>query len=423
MAEETKPVETATPPPVESTTEKIYEIGKGWVEKPANLEVANPLSKPASSSSEPPPAPAPEKTDPPAGGTEGANPPTEKKDTLPPPSGTFDKEKFSKYGIEKEEDVFSTLDAVDDLMKENEELKKRSTEVKHKSPTHEKLFNFLEQYPESTWNEVLKTGGEVLAIDVDAADGKKVLQEAFVLQHPMLSREDAIFEFEQEYAEKYNLKPKEEYEDPAKFEQDKRRAEIRKKVEEDKARQVVREAKSKLTVEKPATPAAAPAQAPAEQVQVYTREIDNVLNGTTKGNGLAYIDKDFIRVKSDEKGEPLINIQLPPDKVKELRETALIHVGNPGVYDKSGKIPNFDAAKGTLQLAFALWPDWISQQMAKQVDILANIKKAEQIASTTPDKVETTQGKDVKGMSSDEQFRVMAQKEKEAREKNQQQRR
>lgn len=394
--------------------EKIYDIEKGWVDKPKDVAFTNqefvPLKAPASTA----PADAPPKTDPPK-----TDPPVDDKakvDTLPP-APVFNKEKYSKYGMDKEDDVFSALDNLDAMVKENDELKKRPTTVQHKSPTHEKLFNYLEQYPESTWSEVLKTGGEILGMDPDVADGVKVLQEAFIISHPMVSRDDAKKLFAHQHTNKYNLKPKAEYEDPAQYDRDKDLKDIEMKIEVDKARTVVRETKAKLTVApKPDAAIAAKKEAPAEQVQAYTRDIDNVLNGITKGSGAAYFEKDTIRVKSDEKGEPIINIQLPPDKLKELKETMLVHIKNPGLYDNSGKIPNFDPVKGTLQLAFALWPEWISQQMAKQVDTLANIKKVEQIASITPDKLETIQGKDIKTMSPDDQFRELARKEKEKRE-------
>lgn len=408
---------TATPPATATdNSNKVYEIGKGWVDKPATVEFANPdfapHKEPVIVEQKPTTTTEPPKTDPPK--------------TDPPVTTTpaFNKDKYSKYGIEKEEDITTTLDALDTLMKENEELKKKPAEIPFESETHKKLYDFLKPYPESSWQEVLKTGAEIVGMDPDAADGTKVLQEAFVISHPMVSREDAIILFQEQHANKYNLKPKEEYEDPARFERDKKLKEIEMKIEVDKARQVVREKKAQLTVAaKTETAAASKFEAPADQVRAYTQEIENVLNGTTKGSGLAFLDKDTIRVKADDKGEPMINIQLPADKLKELKETALVHIKNPHSYDKSGKISNFDASKDTLRLAFALWPEWISQQMAKQVDTLASIKKAEQIASTTPDKIETVAGKDVKTMSVDEQLRELAKKEKEKRENGGQPRR
>lgn len=396
---------------------KIYDLEKGWVEKPKDVEFANATFTPPKT--DPPTGTEPAKTEPETPPAEGTKTDVVKTD---PPASTFAKEKFSKYGIEKEEDVFSTLDNLDSLMKENDELKKRPTEPQFKTETHKKLYSYLEQYPESTWNEVLKTGGEILGMDPDAADGTKILQEAFVLQHPMVSREEAIMLFQDEHEVKYNLKPKEEYEDPAKYDRDKKLNETRMKIEVDKARNIVREAKGKLTVEKK-TETPASREIPAETIQNYTQEVEKVLDGTNKGTGLAFLDKDFIRVKSDEKGTPIINIQLPADKLKELRETAVFHLKNKSSYDNNGKISNFDAAKDTLRLAFALFPEWISQQMAKQVDTLANIKKAEEIASATPDKIETVKGKDVTTMSIDEQARELAKKEKEARERGQQPRR
>jgi hypothetical protein len=83
------------------------------------------------------------------------------------------------------------------------------------------------------------------------------------------------------------------------------------------------------------------------------------------------------------------------------------------VYDKSGKIPNFDAADLAQQMAYLLFDKngevnpkgerWLTSQVTKQIKTLAETLKIEQIAQKQPDKKTIAAGKEGK-LSIEEQF-------------------
>ena len=90
------------------------------------------------------------------------------------------------------------------------------------------------------------------------------------------------------------------------------------------------------------------------------------------------------------------------------------YVQRPDVYDKNGKIDNFDAEELALKFTQLLFGKWMDQEHHKQIKILAQATKAEQLAGKKPDKVSKSMGK-ASGQSYDEQFAEAARIAKEKR--------
>jgi hypothetical protein len=117
--------------------------------------------------------------------------PEPKKDDEPAPTPaeptedqleSFIQKKFSKFEIKSSKEIIEALEATDKLAEELETERKKVKEPEFKSEQEKKLFTFLSDFDEKNWGEGMKTAAEIINLDPDKADGKKVLQEAFVLK-------------------------------------------------------------------------------------------------------------------------------------------------------------------------------------------------------------------------------------------------
>ena len=112
-------------------------------------------------------------------------------------------------------------------------------------------------------------------------------------------------------------------------------------------------------------------------------------------------------MEKDEDGSELYSIVLDESERNQVAKAMKAYVQRSDVYDNSGKINNFDPVALARTFSEILFGDKMSKQRNKQIKILAQGTKAEQIASRQPDKVSKSQGKTV-GLSIDEQFRELA---------------
>lgn len=397
--------EAATAAPA---TEKVYDISKQvYVDKPIVDTTSD--EKP------------PEEVTPPEEKKPDEKPekePEAKKDEVAKPKdfepGAYIKEKWGdKFGLDSEAALEKTLAAqqkmLADLQKlqtENETLKKPSDPV-YRSEQEKKIAEFLKPYDPSKFGDGLNTVAAIMGIDPVNISARQALEEAYIIRHPDLTRQEATELFADEYdAGKLN---RDDFDNDEAYEKKKRIYDIKEKNEVAQARKELADKKESLKAppEEKKPDVNKPAEAPEAAVKAYTKDIETFFN-PSKGKKF-----DSLHYLSDDEKETYYTLVLDEEKIEDVKGFMKAFVENPASYTKDGKIPNFtpqELAKTALRL---LHGDWMEESIWKQVKVLATKLKAEQIAGIDPDKKSTGTG-DVK-LSVTDQFAALGQKEAEKR--------
>lgn len=333
------------------------------------------------------------------------------------------KTKFNeKYGVESEADLDEVLQSTNEVVAKYQELEakyqeleKKAAEPRYRTEQEQKIAEFLSSYDPDKFGEGLSTIGSILAMDPANVSGRTALEEAFIISHPNLSRDEAKELFSEEFSTKYQV-DRNNFDSDESFNRAKKLADIKMKDAESEARKVLSVKKEELKA-KPTAPAPEPkkepiqpnkpAEIPAETVKQYTDAVQKFFNPAP---GQTFNQFQYV---SDDGKDVLHTLVLDAEKQKDIQEFVMNYVKRPEFYDKSGKIPNFDPqeiAKTGLRM---LHGDWMEDQLWAAVKTVAAKLRAEQIAGIKPDK-ESKGGGDVK-LSVDDQFAELARKQKEAR--------
>lgn len=303
-----------------------------------------------------------------------------------------------KYDIETQEELQEILESNSKLA---DELEKERNKKVFTSEKEEKLHKFLKDYDLDKIGEGMQTAATLLSLDIEGADPRKALEEAYILENTDLTRDEAKALFKKEYREKYEVN-KDKFDSDEEYEDEKKLAEIRLKKETAKAKRLLAEKKESLKAKEPAKEEKK-SEVPAAAIDVYTKQIDKFF---TKFEKL---------VETDEEGAELYSIALNESQRGQVEKAMKEYVKRNDVYDKSGKINNFDPVNLARTFSEILFGDWMNKERNKQIKILAQSLKAEQIAGRKPDKVSKSEGKGV-GRSFEEQFAERAKQEKAKRE-------
>lgn len=311
-----------------------------------------------------------------------------------------------KFGIESEDQLKKILEYNDTVKEELEKEKKK--EPAFKSERQKKILNWLDEsgYDLEHLNEGLESAGTLMGLVVDKMDGRRALEEAFILDNTDISRDKAKKLFNKDF-EKYSVK-EDSFTDKAEFEEAKELAEIKREKDEAKARKFLKAEQEKLKAapaEKKAQEEQKPIEAPPEAVQSYTQDLDKIFDN---GKG-----KKFDRfIFQDDKDATLkVEVVIPKDKLDILKQASKDYLKNPGIYDDKKKIPNFDPVALIEQVAFALYGRTLLEDTFKNALTLGKSVKAEQLAGLKPDK--ESKGKGEGGIPSvEQQFMDLAKKRK-----------
>lgn len=415
MADDTIPVET----------QQVFDISQGkFIDKPIEKEPTpssaaaedSPYNKPSETTPTETPVDTPPADKPEDKPTD--TPPADKPTDLPAfEPGTYLKDKYSeKYGVESESDLDDILSYTEQTVKDLDELKAKYSELEKKpafrSEQEEKIAKFLAPYDPSKFGEGLKTAASIMAVEnVDNLSSKTALELAYIISHPNLTEDEAREMFNDQHEKKYLIN-KEDFDTEEAFTKRKRILDIQMKDEESQAKNVLKtkreELKAKPAEEKPINTATdQKVEIPAEAIEPYKKEVDKFFAPT---GGKPF---DRFNILSDDKKDILFSIVLDKDKIADLKGFMDKYVKNPVVYNKDKKIDNFvpqDLVKTATRI---LHGDWYDAEMLKNVKTLAAKLKAEQIASTTPDKRSTGTG-EVK-LDASAQFQKLADDAKAAR--------
>lgn len=116
----------------------------------------------------------------------------------------------AKHGIKTKVDLDKFVtesagvrDELNTVKAENATLKADSGKPKFDSEIEEKAFGYLKKFDFNNFGDGLERYGKLIGMDLDKADGRALMEEAFVQKNPALSREDAIKKFNRDYKRKY----------------------------------------------------------------------------------------------------------------------------------------------------------------------------------------------------------------------------
>lgn len=251
----------------------------------------------------------------------------------------------------------------------------------------------------------METAAVLTRIDIPNIDGKRALEEQFILDNTELTRDEAKQLFAREFRKKYEIK-KADFDTDEEYEEEKKLTEIQQKKDVSKARKFLEEKQKELKARPEEKKPEKKEDIPVESIKSYENQIKSFFKKDNK-------EWDRFQYK-DETGTELYAIVLDADKRKQVQDAMTAYVQRPDVYDKNGKIDNFDAEELALKFTQLLFGKWMDQEHHKQIKILAQATKAEQLAGKKPDKVSKSMGK-ASGQSYDEQFAEAARIAKEKR--------
>ena len=307
-----------------------------------------------------------------------------------------------KYGIESQEDLDEVLGSNKKLA---DELEKERGKKVFTSEKEEKLHKFLLGWDLDKIGEGMETAAVLTRIDIPNIDGKRALEEQFILDNTELTRDEAKQLFAREFRKKYEIK-KADFDTDEEYEEEKKLTEIQQKKDVSKARKFLEEKQKELKAKPEEKKPEKKEDIPTESIKSYENQIKSFFKKDNK-------EWDRFQYK-DETGTELYAIVLDADKRKQVQDAMSAYVQRPDVYDKNGKIDNFDAEELALKFTQLLFGKWMDQEHHKQIKILAQATKAEQLAGKKPDKVSKSMGK-ASGQSFDEQFAEAARIAKEKR--------
>lgn len=307
-----------------------------------------------------------------------------------------------KYGIENQEELDEVLGSNKKLA---DELEKERGKKVFTSEKEEKLHKFLLGWDLDKIGEGMETAAVLTRIDIPNIDGKRALEEQFILDNTELTRDEAKQLFAREFRKKYEIK-KADFDTDEEYEEEKKLTEIQQKKDVSKARKFLEEKQKELKAKPEEKKPEKKEDIPVESIKSYENQIKSFFKKDGKDwDGFHYGGKD---------GDDSYAIVLDADKRKQVQDAMTAYVQRPDVYDKNGKIDNFDAEELALKFTQLLFGKWMDQEHHKQIKILAQATKAEQLAGKKPDKVSKSMGK-ASGQSYDEQFAEAARIAKEKR--------
>lgn len=297
-----------------------------------------------------------------------------------------------KYDISSFKDLEETLDGVDKLVEahntlkaEHEALKKGkgSGEPKFESDGQKKAFEFLTKsgYDPSRYSDGLMAHATLSTMDLKNADPKSILEQDYVLQHPELTRDEALYKFKKKYEKDYVVDKTKYGDDADKYEDDKKDAEIELKSAVAKATDRLRKKQEEFT----ANPAEDKGGAKKESADKPSPEVESGIK-TTVADFTAYLDGFETIIFSDEKDpENQFTYQVPKKYLKQVREHGIKFLSQPGNYNEKGKIPEHDAEDYAHKLVMALSAEDLVEKLLRHTKQKAQIIKAEKIAEKKPE--------------------------------------
>lgn len=322
------------------------------------------------------------------------------------------KELLEENEIESVEELKTLIDGAGQLLEKVEELEEENARLKSekdkgpfKNDFQKKAFEFIKDLNPSHYGEGLQTFAKIASMDLDTTDPKLILEEAFVLDHPELTRDEAVRKFGKQYDKKYNLKAT-DFESEEAYKEELEDRKIDQKSEVAKAKKILAAKKEefKIEPEKEKEEAVAP-KIIEKGIERYTSELDEYFKGNDKQEAFNSIVFSF-----DEKNpDANFTYNLSKDQLKTLKSGFSEWLKRPSNYNEKGEIGDYDLDQKAIEASFALFGADIVEKALEQGKNLGNITKVDEISKKKPVRKEAT----VNGSTSNDpmkQFEIMATK-------------
>lgn len=314
------------------------------------------------------------------------------------------KESFGeKFGLNTETELTGVLEDYGKLRDENDDLKAKlevaeKAEPKFKHESHKVIAKFLEDLPDPTLAaDRTETFLKLQKINTKSDDGKVLLQEAFVLEHPDIPRDRAITFFNRDFNQKYNKKKDDFTGTEQEWKEELEITQTSQDMAVSKAKRFIETKQAEFKLEKPSTEDKAPKEnlevkAGIEKMQTsldtYLKEFKGLTLTPTKNK------------------EDNFNVVLSKEEHATVVKAAKTWVSNPGSYKVDGKFADSsEPAEIYQKAAFALLGPKIIEKMHQHMKSQIGIIRAEDIAKTEPER-KTKVGSDgvMKGLSEEKQW-------------------
>lgn len=334
----------------------------------------------------------------------------EPKDDDPIEADAYIKEQYGQFGVNTEAELVQTLEDMQAVMAENDDLKKKlaakeNAEPVFKSENHKKLAKFLGDLPDiSLADDRTLTFIRLHKIDTEKDDAKTILQEAFVLDNPDLSREDAIAKHNRDYNRLYTLKREAFDGTDEEFKEEERMRKIDEKAAVSKAKKAIAAKQAEFKIEEPAkdkTPKENP------EVKASIEKISSSFDTAMKNfKGLVF--------EPENKKEDPIHVVLSKEQHAEVVKIVKDWVSNPLSYTAEGKLLSRTTDPNGIykMAAYGRFGDEISKKLIAQAKTNKTILDASEIAKKETDRKAKSAGDNPISQMSEEkqQERLIAQK-------------
>lgn len=296
-----------------------------------------------------------------------------------------------KYEIKSRKELDETLESIDSLIDQNDQMKKKLEEVgdakpKFASDRHEKAFNFLKEIDEDKWGEGMETLANLWGMKVDEEkDSRKLLEEQFILNHTELSRSEAQFKFKKEFNAKYGDVNKEDFKDEEEYKDEVKLREISLKSDTQKARKFLKEKQEEFKVK------------PEDKAKSKEPEIDPVVIKAIATNSKEY-EKELGQTSElvfspTESEDDDFTHKFTDEQLKTIRAVSLNWVKNPAVYGKDGKLQGNSSPEELFKrVAYSLFGDEIVAKNYEHSKKVFASMRAEDISGKKPSRTAKTGG-------------------------------
>lgn len=287
------------------------------------------------------------------------------------------------YGIADEDTLRATLQAADDIAKQNDELTKEIADLKaakrepeFASDDEKKAFEFIKKFPVEKFSEGLQTYGRLITMDLEKAEPRILLEEKFIIEHPELTREEALRKFGRDFSKKYSVKV-EDYDSEAVYKEEQEDRNIDMKSDAAKARKFLQKQQEEFKAK------------PADKEQDQKETVNPVIETNIREN-VAELDtymKDFTEIvfAPSERKEEEFTYKLTKEQRQQVHEGIKSWIGNPATYGKDGKIVGgYEVEEKAVAVAQLLFGEAMIEKAYKAGLTQGQIKRVDQISTQKP---------------------------------------
>jgi hypothetical protein len=330
----------------------------------------------------------PDNDDPEKGKEKDKDDPDSEKEEFDGPDAYIKETLGEKFEINTESELLERLEAADEILQENEELKAQLKEKGEAKPKfdndgEEKLFKFIKDigYNPAKFSEGLQTYARVMSID-ENTDGRIAMEEKYILDHPELTREEAQYKFSKHYTKNFAPLNRDDFESDEEFKEAEKERQIDKKTAEAKAREVIAKKQKdfKSTSDKEDKSGPEVNEAVSRSIERNAKEFESHISAVTE-----------IIFSPEESEDDDFALKFSPDQLKKIRAVCDNWIKNPANYDEKGKlIGDQDPEVNFKRAAYLLFGDEIVAKNYEHAKTIYSIQRAEQISTTTPNRKSKT---------------------------------